>query len=104
MTEIPGIPTYEGGPDKQGLPAVGFPVLPGRHSSDAFKNLGKVVHIPNAAVLGNCLDSQAGSLQQMPGMADTAVGNIICEGLLGFFFEDSGKVTVTDIQSPGEGA
>ena len=49
-----------------------------------FEELGEVLHVQNAAVLGDGLDLQGGAVQQLGGQAHPLLVDMVGEGLPGF--------------------
>ena len=76
----------------------GLPVFLGSLTRVLFEDLGKIMHIHNAAVLGNGLDLQPGVSQKMLCVVDPTAVDKVCDGLSRFLFEQRRQIAAADIQ------
>ena len=72
----------------------GFSIFLWRFSRVFFKNLGKILHVHNAAMQGNSLHLQACGCQKMRRVLHSLFSDVFRNGFVGFFFKDRSKVAL----------
>lgn len=80
-----------------------LPELAGGEGVIFFKELGKIIGVRDAAMLGNGLDLQGAALQKMPGGLHALLKYPLGHGLARFLVEKSGKIAGGNILLPGQG-
>ena len=69
-----------------------LPIFLGAHARIIFKDLGKILYVHDPAMERHGLDLQTGSRQQMGGMADPLVPNVLGDGFSRFLLKKGAKI------------